>query len=78
MRFVCYCVISVGQIKGFEMRNYTVIEAAEKIGVGKFAILKAIERGKLLSYKRGHQWFVDEKELDRWNAIRRKRKVKND
>ena len=55
------------------VRDYTTDEAAQKIGVGRTAIYKAIERGKLLSHKRGVTILIDGKELDRWNSIRRKR-----
>ena len=55
------------------VRDYTTDEAAANLGVTRVAIYKAIERGKLLSYKRGQTILIDKKELDRWNKIRRKR-----
>jgi len=54
------------------MTDYTTNEAADRLGVTRAAVLMAIKRGRLLSWKRGCQRFIDKSELDRWNKERKK------
>lgn len=58
------------------MRLLTTKEAGNQLQVTQKAVLKAIDRGKLLAFKFGRDWQIDQKELDRWNSIRRKRTLK--
>ena len=45
---------------------YSLKEAAEAVGMGKPAILKAIQKGKLSAQKDAHgQWWIDPAELHR-------------
>jgi len=52
--------------------DYTAKEAADRLGVGVNAVQQAIHRGRLLAVKRGVQWFIDRKELSRWEKARRR------
>ena len=55
-------------------RDYTVKEAASVLGVGRAAVYMAIQRGQLISWKRGVR-FIDADELKRWDKVRRKRRT---
>src|SRR5215207_2896706 len=45
---------------------YTLKEAAEAVGMGKPAILKAIQKGRISAKKDDHgQWWIDPAELHR-------------
>ncbi len=57
------------------MRQYTTQQAADKIGVTQVAIQVAIHRGRLLAFKIGRDWIIDQEELNRWNKVRRKKRA---
>jgi len=52
-------------------RDYTVKEAAERLGVTGAAINMAILRGRLLAWKRAGAYFIDADELERWRTTRK-------
>ena len=53
------------------MRDYTVQEAADYLGVTRTAVYNAIHRGRLLSYKRGVTILIDKAELKKWDKIQK-------
>jgi len=55
----------------------TTRQAASKLGVTQKAVLKAIDRGKLISFKMGRDWFIDKTEVERWDKVRVKRNRKS-
>jgi len=55
------------------MRQYTTTQAGIQLHVQKEAIQRAIQRGKLIAYKMGRDWFIDDKELKRWQEVRQRR-----
>lgn len=52
------------------MPQLTTKEAATRAAVGMIAIRQNIARGNLKATKRGRDWFIDSKELDRWLKAR--------
>jgi excisionase family DNA binding protein len=48
------------------------VDAAAEVGISKWAIWKAIERGQLAATKIGRQWFIPRREVDRFKAETRK------
>ena len=54
------------------MRDYTTTEASAYLHVGRSAIYDAIRRGALISWKRGVTILIDQKELQRYDKIRRR------
>ena len=52
-------------------KDYTVQEASNRLGCKRDAIYKALQKGKMLSHKRGVTIFIDEEEMQRWQKIRR-------
>lgn len=54
------------KVRLLETKRLTVIEAAQSLKIGRSAVYKLAQDGKLSTHKGGRQWRFDARELDKW------------